>query len=201
MGGIPVFELRFDLSSSRYYAQAVRLAAEQVDYEEIRTGRRRQHTCRFGTSAGELLALVELWEIVRTWRSSRLIINGLPVLPRKRWSAGQMLECAAQAAEFSPPQRYCCSAPVKDSLAWPGRPHFPCRHLLLHGFGYLLDERVEWHEPDRRLTQLQAILVERGIAQCPFLNLHPFVRALEEWHPRPPRDPAYPRGFPGPWLG
>jgi hypothetical protein len=103
MGGIPVFELRFDLSSSRYYAQAVRLAAEQVDYEEIRTGRRRQHTCRFGTSAGELLALVELWEIVRTWRSSRLIINGLPVLPRKRWSAGQMLECAAQAAEFSPP--------------------------------------------------------------------------------------------------
>jgi hypothetical protein len=103
-----------------------------------------------------------------------------------------MLECAAQAAAFSPPQRYCCSAPVRDSGAWPGRPHFPCRLLLQRGFDYLLDKRVEWHEPERRLLQLQALLVERGVAPCPFLNLHPFLRALEEWQPRAPRDLTFP---------
>jgi hypothetical protein len=118
------------------------------------------------------------------------------VRPRKRWVMLRILECASQAAAFEPPQRYCCSAPIKESVAWPGRPHFPCRHLLLSGFGYLLDERVEWHEPERRLTQLQAILLERGVAQCPFLNLYPFIRALDEWRPAARRGPVLPWAFP-----
>jgi hypothetical protein len=89
---------------------------------------------------------------------------------------------------------------VKDCLAWPGRPHFPCRHLLLHGFGYLLDERVEWHEPNRRLTQLQAILVERGIARVRFSTS---TRSYGPWRSGilAPQEIRRVQGAsPGPWL-
>jgi hypothetical protein len=184
-----VFELRFRNSSSCYYRDAIRLAKALPHHEEITEARRTEHICRFGTSASELAALLELWDLVRGWRSTRLLINGLAVRPRQRWAMLQILECAGQAARFTPPQRYCCSAPMKESGAWPGRPHFPCRHLVLRGFGYLLDERVEWHEAERRVVQLQALLLERGVALCPFLNLFPFLRALEEWKPQGPGDP------------
>jgi hypothetical protein len=49
---IPPFELRFSKSSSCYYADAVRLAAALPNYEELRDGHRREHICRFGTTAG-----------------------------------------------------------------------------------------------------------------------------------------------------
>jgi hypothetical protein len=110
-----VFELHFRNSTSCYYGEAIRLAKALQHHEEITEGRRTQHICRFGTSASELAALLEVWDLVRGWRSTRLLINGLAVRPRQRWAMLQILECARQAALFTPPQRYCCSAPMKES--------------------------------------------------------------------------------------
>ncbi len=180
----PSFTVSFRRPASPSYHEAVRLAKQAHAYVETLESAGLTHHASFGATPEQWGLLAELWGLVRSWRASRLTVDGRPVLGSDRGRILVVLECAARAAQFAPPQRYCASAPVQDSPSWPGRPHFPCRHLVLGGLGHYLDTRVDWDAPTRWRDQLRALLLEQGIAWCPFLSLHPFERALEEWAPR-----------------
>jgi hypothetical protein len=45
-------------------------------------------------------------------------------------------------------------------------------------------------QPARRMDQVRALLVERGIRHCPFLQLGPFEAALATWTPQRAAPPA-----------
>ncbi len=181
---VPSFTVSFRRPASPAYPEAVRLAQQAHRYVEGLESARLTHHATFGATPEQLGLLAELWGLVRSWRASRLSVDGRPILGGDRGRILRILLCAVRAAQFAPPQRYCVSAPVQDSPIWPGRPHFPCRQLVLGGLGHHLDTRVEWDAPTRWRDQLRAVLLEQGIAWCPFLSLHPFERALEEWAPR-----------------
>ena len=179
----PPFRLTFPRSSSSAYREAVRLATQSPTYAETQDGRPLVHTATFGTSPDELATLAELWGLVRGWKGVRLEVDGAGVLPRERARIGEVLECAARAATFPEPAAYCTSAPPASWSPWPGRPPFPCRLLATTQRG-AIEAGVEWDQPARRMIQVRALLVERGIRHCPFLALGPFEAALATWTPQ-----------------
>jgi hypothetical protein len=185
----PPFRLTFPRSSSSAYREAVRLAQQSPGYAEAQDGRQLVHVATFGATPDDLTTLTELWALVRGWRGARLEVDGIGVLPRERARLGEVLECAARAATFPKPASYCTSAPPASWSPWPGRPAFPCR-LLATTHPAAIEAGVEWDQPDRRMLQVRALLVERSIRYCPFLQLGPFEAALAMWTPQRGAPPA-----------
>jgi hypothetical protein len=169
----PPFRLTFPRSASPAYPDTVRLAKQSPAYVELGEsgGRRVLHEAVFGTTADEVGALAELWGLVQAWKGTRLEVDGAGGLPRERRPLGEVLACMTRAATFSPPARYCASGvPEPAGAPWPGRPALPCRlaqeHLRLR-----LDTQVVWTDPACRVDQVRALLLEAGLARCPFLQL------------------------------
>jgi hypothetical protein len=187
----PPFLVTFPRSAASTYHEALRLAQQAQAYRELPDGRRLLHEATFGVDADQLAALAELWGLLRTWKSARLVVDGLAVQGVDRWRVLEVLQCAARAARMSPgpPQRYCTSAPADPWTRWPGRPTFPCR-LVVSRRLIDLEHGIDWTEPVRRMDQVRAALLERGILSCPFLALGPFEAALAGWTPTGPSGPA-----------
>jgi len=179
-----MFLVTFADSRVSTYRHAVRLARQGRDYDEIAEERRRFHRAAFEPTVSELTTLAELWELVRTWKSSRLVVRGTPVLGQARRTFGELLQCMVRAALFIETARHCASG-AESSGRWPGRPVFPCRWLLARRPAQL-DYQVQWADLRRREDQVRALMLEQGIHLCPFLQLEEWERALEHWRPSGP---------------
>lgn len=180
------FTVIFLRSSASTYPEAVHLAKSATTYAEAPDGRRLVHTATFGVRLDELMALRNLWGVVRTWKGARLVVDGVEIDPQDRWRWLEVLTCLTRAATFDPPQRYCQSGLARDLAGVPPTlPAFPCRLFLVRR-AFDLGHRVDWRDPSRRLDQVRALLLEQAVGRCPFLRLGPFEAALTGWSPDVP---------------
>lgn len=160
------FTVTFLKSRSPAYAHATRLAHGAEAYRDDGAEHRAEY------SGASIAALLELWLLVSRWRGSRLLIDDEPTLPRERLALLPVLECAATAARFDPPSRYCTSS--TDPAAWPA---IPCR--------YFMDRAGEWTlrqiiNAPNRLDALRATLAKMGIARCPFFEIEAVAPRLAD---------------------
>lgn len=165
--------IEFSRSSSSAYPRAVALARQAPSYTTL--GHVTHHAIYPATRQG-LRAALEVWAIVQSWKTSRLLVNGEPILPHERYPMVEVLHCAARAAEFDAPARYCRSQEPPDT----DRPPVPCRHWMSR-WAYLLD-RSDWSS-FARTDALRALLMEFTVTRCPFLNVRDLDRDLMQWRP------------------
>lgn len=161
--------VEFGPTPSTAHARAVALARQAQPYTLDGTW----HRAEYSTTRAGLVGALELWAIVRTWRTSRLYVDGTAILPHERYPMLEVLHCAARATEFDPPARYCRSFDPA-----PHQPPIPCRHWMSR-WAYLLD-RIDWDQPGRA-DSLRALLSEFSVSRCPFLDTRNLQRDLAEW--------------------
>jgi hypothetical protein len=178
---VPIFRLTFLSSNAAGYLDAVALARDGEAYTEEPAGRAIVHHVDLATfTPARIRHFLATWHAVQRWHGVRLELDGEHLTGSERFSAERLLECMAKAAEFTPPQRYCQSTPVRkvsSFVAGGSSPRpllIPCR-LWASQYGAFGD--VDWGDPGRREDQLRASLVDRGVTRCPFLRLEPWGRS------------------------
>src|SRR5262245_46803920 len=76
----PSFTVSFRRPASPSYREAVRLAKQAHAYVEALESAGLTHHASFGATPEQWGLLAELWGLVRSWRASRLTVDGRPVL-------------------------------------------------------------------------------------------------------------------------
>ena len=142
-------------------------------------------TATFGATPDDLATLAELWALVRGWKGTRLEVDGAGVLPRERARVGGGPGVRRPGGDVLGAGRLLHEragvTPGDDTGTAAARARVTTHPAALeHG--------VEWDQLARRMHQVRALLAERGIRHCPFLQLGAFEAALARWTAR--RAPA-----------
>jgi hypothetical protein len=107
-------ELSFGKSTSASYEQAVKIASNIPSYETSGEGKALLHTVVLPMTEVELI--INLWELVGSWKSSRMLINGQPVT--KKTLVYKCVGCFRERLKSYNKEQYCYGEHHYDLNIW-----------------------------------------------------------------------------------
>lgn len=183
-------EISFGWSSSGSYAKAVAICERVPSYECSGEGKDIQHSIKLPITEVELL--VNLYELVGSWKSSTMLVNGLQESKSALTQKG--MGCYRKRLKAYDKQRYCFGEQPYELNIW------GCKRLGLPlyswGGGWLeyghLDTQGVWHFDKARLQhELQSATSDFGL--CPALDRQQVLETLSRLPDtiNPRNDPAW----------
>lgn len=166
-------EIAFGKSSSAQYPRAVEICRKVPSYTEVIEGPALSH--RIVLPITEVELLINVWELVGNWKSSRMLIDGQPASKSDLVYGG--VGCFRSRQRAFKPEQYCFGEKAHDANIW------GCKRLGMPvpewGGGWLdfgtMDRKGVWHFDKERIRQeLEAGLHEHRL--CPVLDR---TKALE----------------------
>lgn len=169
-------EISFGKSTSASYEQAVNICKNIPTYKESGEGKATRHDVQLAMSEVELV--INIWELVGSWKSSKLLINGQPAT--KKALVYKSVGCFRGRQKAFDREQYCYGAHHYDSNIW------GCKQLSMPlsqwGGGWLeygtLDKGGIWHfDKDRIRHELEQKIHDNEL--CPVLDRQNIIRTLE----------------------
>jgi hypothetical protein len=185
-------EIRFGRSSSASYEQAVAICQNIPSYATDGEGNGLRHQVTLPITEIELL--INLWELVGSWKSSRMLINGQPATKSALVYKGA--GCYRERQKAYDKNQYCFGERQYDVNIW------GCKKLGMPitewGGGWIdygaIDNQGVWHfDKDRIQHDLEVAMCEQEL--CPALNrqriLDTLAKIPDTVNPRVDKNWAY----------
>lgn len=170
-------EISFGYSTSRGYERAVDIVKNIPTYKEDGTGKDIVHKVSLPITEVELL--INIYDIVGSWKSSRMLINGQPQTKSALVYYG--VGCYRERLKAFKPEQYCFGQKEYEYNIW------GCKRLNMPitswGGGWLdygqFDQNGVWHFDKKRIRHdLEINISENEL--CPVLNPFSIFETLEK---------------------